>query len=364
MLKYLSNISEKQIKAKTAILRLDFNTEDDWRMKEAIPTIKFLLNYGDKVVILSHRGRPQGEDTKLSLKKDAKKLSCYLKKKIVFIPKLDLNLAKKIILKSPEKIFLLENLRFSPLEEKNDLQFAAKLAALGDIYINDAFAVSHRANASVVAITKFLPSYGGLELEKEIKNLSLVMQKAKHPLVIILGGAKISDKLGMINFFSKKADKFLLGGGLANTLLASYGKDVKKSLFEKDHFLNRIKFLKSKKIILPIDYVWQKEMILDIGPKTADLFSQEISLAKTIIWNGPLGFIEEKKFIAGSLKIAKSIAANHKAFSVAGGGETVMFLKKYHLDKKISFISTGGGAMLDFLAGKKLPAIEALKNGK
>lgn len=271
-------------------------------------------------------------------------------------------------------MFLLENLRFMAGEEKNDSKFAKQLASLvlpamgfpktgAGFYVNDAFAVSHRANASVAAITKFLPSYAGLELEREIKSLSKAMRSPKHPLVFVAGGAKAGDKLEVIWYFKNKADNFLLGGGPADTILSLRRMDVKKSIEDTNpaDLVKLKKFARLPSVTAPDDFVWQKDRILDIGPRTANRFAKIIAGARTVIWSGPMGMIEEKAYAKGSLAVAHAIAKNRKAFSLTGGGETVEFLKQYNLDKKFSFISTGGGAMLDFLAGKKLPGIEALK---
>lgn len=380
MIKYLRTTKPSAIGG-TALLRLDFNTEDDWRMLAVIPTIKFLLKSGCKIVIVSHRGRPKGGSLKngvpagfpaaLHLKKDAAQLSGLIKRKVVFIGHFRFAEIKKEIAAAPKgSVLLLDNLRFLPGEEKNDPKFAEQLASLADFYVNDAFAVSHRANASVVAVTKFLPGYAGLELEKEIAGLSKAVVAPRHPLLLILGGAKASDKLGVITHFRSKADRFLLGGGSANSVLAIEGFDVKRSLRETDpKTLAALKPLAhNKKVTVPADFAWgtgkSAGMILDIGPKTAVRFAKEIAAARTIVWSGPLGLIEKKAYAKGSIAVARAIGRNRKAFSLTGGGETVMFLKKYGLDGKFSFISTGGGAMLDFLAGEKLPGIEALKKSK
>lgn len=363
MISYLSKADKKDLKG-IALLRLDFNTEDEWRMEAALPTVRFILKNADKVVIFSHRGRPSKFDKKLSLKKDAVNLSKMLGKKVVFLPKLDLPKIKKDIAKAKRgSVFVMENLRFFKGEESNDAQFAKKLASLGDFYVNDAFAVSHRKNASVFAITRFLPSFAGLEMEKEIKFLSHVMTKPEKPLIIVLGGAKAHDKLGVLKFFRNKADWFLVGGATADTLLFIGGINVKNSLVDKDKkdLKNLRGVLDYENLILPADVKFENGMILDIGERTAAIFAEKIKKAGTIIWSGPMGAFEKKKFSGGTLAIAKAIAGNKKAFSVAGGGETVAFLKKYKLDKKFTFISTGGGAMLDFLAGEKLPGIAALK---
>ncbi len=362
MIKFLSKTNSVHLKG-TALLRLDFNTEDDWRMKAVLPTIKFLLRYASKVVIVSHRGRPKGVDKKYSLIKDAGDLGKMLGKKVNFIPHFNFSGIKQLINSSPRKsIFLLENLRFLKGEETNSKELAKKLACFADYYVNDAFAVSHRANASVSAITKFLPSYGGFELEKEIKFLSLAMTKPKKPLVFILGGGKAVDKLGAIEYFKNKTNYFLLGGAPANTMLALSGVDIKKSSADRDRSVKKMKkVLAYKSLFLPEDFVFHNNAILDIGRRTIKIFEEKIDMARTIIWSGPLGLIEKKPYERGSLAVAKAIVKNKKAFSVAGGGETVMFLKKYGLDKKFSFISTGGGAMLEFLAGKALPGLKALE---
>jgi len=362
MIRYLRAASRKKLGG-TVLLRLDFNTKDDWRMRAVVPTITFLLKTSDHIVILSHRGRPNGVDKKFSLRKNAATLTRLLGRKVIFLEKFNFPAARAKIAASPRgSVFLLENLRFDPGEEKNDPKFARKLASLGDCYVNDAFAVSHRANASVAAITKFLPSYAGLELEREIVSLSRVMKNPRHPLVFIAGGAKAADKLSVLKYFRTKADWFLLGGGPANTILALRGMDVKKSVRDMDpkDVAAMKRFSTAKSIIIPSDFVWHGNLIWDIGPKTVAKFNEKIMKARTIIWSGPLGLIERPAYARGSLAVARAVVRNRRAFSVTGGGETVMFLKKYRLDKKFSFISTGGGAMLDFLAGEKLPGITAL----
>ena len=368
MIKYLDKTDKKKL-AGIALLRLDFNTEDDWRMRAVLPTITRLLKTAEKIIIISHRGRPAGFDKKLSLRADAPKLSKLLGGgKVTFVDHFRFAEIRTQVAAAPRgSIFLLDNLRFLPGEEKNDPTLAKDLASLADFYVNDAFAVSHRANASVVAVTKLLPSYAGIEMENEIKSLSKVIVKPKHPVVLILGGAKAADKLGVIAYFKNKADCFLLGGGPANSILSLDGMDVKESI--KDGDSKELSALKKiaiyKNVVLPVDFVWGDAnvggRILDVGPKTVAAFNKKIAAARTIIWSGPLGLIEKKQYAKASIAVARAIGRNRRAFSVSGGGETVMFLKQYRLDKKFSFISTGGGAMVNFLAGKKLPGIEALK---
>ena len=387
MLQYLRKIKHKALKGR-ALLRLDFNTEDDWRIKAVLPTIKFLLRVASKIVILSHRGRPKGYDPQLSLKKDGLNLQKLIGRRVRFVPDLDFQVIREVIKNSPpNSTILLQNLRFWKGEEANDPVFAKHLASLvGDfyphtkrghasseqglksprygvgVYVNDAFAVCHRANASVSAITRFLPSYAGLELEKEIKFLSGVMKNPRRPLVLIVGGAKAGDKLGILKYFKNKADNIILGGALANTILYVAGFDVKKSLIDRDPniFENLREVLKYDNLEMPVDYKWSNNAILDIGAASIKDFESIIGCAKTIIWNGPMGLFEKKPYDKGTLAVAKAIVRNKSAFSLSGGGETVAFLKKHGLDKKFSFISTGGGAMLEFLAGKKLPGIKAL----
>lgn len=363
MIKYLSEASPSKLK-RVALLRLDFNTEDDWRMKAVLPTIKFLLRHASKIVILSHRGRPGGIKKVYSLEKDAKVLERMLGRKVNFIPHFNFPGIKQTVDSAPERsVFLLENLRFMRGERENSRSFAKEISSLADYYVNDAFAVSHRANASIVAITGFLPSYAGLELEKEIKSLSHILKKPRKPLVFILGGSKAQDKLGVMEYFRRKVDWFLLGGAPANTLFLLNGLDVKKSLADRDPVdLRKMrKLLNYKNVVLPPDFVFHNNAILDIGTRAVEVFAEKISRARTVIWSGPLGLIEKKPYDRGTLAVARAISKNKKAFSLAGGGETVMFLKKHGLDKKFSFISTGGGAMLEFLAGKKLPGIKTLE---
>jgi len=341
MVQYLKQLKPKDLKDKVCLLRLDFNTNDLWRVEISLPTIKYLTKHCRAVVILSHKGRPKGIEKALSLKPKARELSKLLRKLVVFIPHFRFLEIKNLIHSSPKgSIFLLENLRFLKEEAENNSVFAEHLASLGDLYVNDAFAVSHRANASVTAITQYIKSYAGFGLESEITNLSRVMRNPKKPLVGIIGGLKIEDKLAVVKNLQSQAEAFLIGGALTPQII-------------KKH--------KLAKLIMPIDEKKEKGIMRDIGPKSIKMFSKEIKKARTIIWNGPLGNINKTQFSKGTAAIAKSVAANKKAFKVVGGGETITFLKKLKLDKKIDFISTGGGALLDFLAGKTLPGIKALE---
>lgn len=343
-MKTLKDLAKKNLTGKVCLLRVDFNmesTKDALRLEASLPTMKWLLAKGARLVILSHRGRPNLSDSRLATS-DRKRLSLR-----GFLPFLKKNLKEKVEFSKeipgslPKgKIILMENLRFWPEEERDDAKFARKLASLGDFYVNDAFAVCHRKNSSVTQLPKLLPSYAGLLLEKEITTLTAAMKNPKKPLMLIFGGAKVDDKLPVIKNLLPKADKVLLGSSVLNyqyfTLL-----------------------IRNKKIVRPKDYLQENGVALDIGPLTAEEYRQEIKKAKTIIWNGPVGKFEDKKYLAGSRALAKAIAVS-KAFSIVGGGETTQLILELGLRKKIGFLSTGGGAMLEFLAGAKLPGIEAL----
>ncbi len=378
-MKYLSSLKTKNLSGKICLLRTDFNIENEElsgkdihpRIAAVLPTIKFLTKKGAKVVILSHRGRPDKtinyklQTKRFSLKPFGEILSKLLKKPVVFVEYSNLNNITKLnFVRSQNDIFLLENLRFNPGEDKNDKKFAKQLASLGDFYVNEAFAFCHRPTASIVGIPKLLPSYAGFSLENEIKNLSKVIASPKKPFVVILGGVKVANKVGLIKNFWNKADKFLIGGAIANTFLAAAGGKVGNSVYEKEKVAFCRKLLKSPKIILPVDLAVKNGRILDIGVKTQKNYTEIIKTAKTIIWNGPMGYIEDRKFRKGSEAVLKAILKS-KAFSVIGGGETTALLgaanSKFKIQNSKLFISTGGGAMLEFLAGKKLPGIEALK---
>ncbi len=373
-MKFLKDLKSKNLSNKTVLLRVDFNiempgAESNPRVKGIIPTIKFLTKKGAKVVILSHRGRPSSRATSYKLQAKSYSLKPFvhilfkLLKKPVYFSDLK-NAELKIRQLRPDDVLLLENLRFYPGEDKNDKNFAKKIAELGDFYVNDAFAFSHRKTASMSAITKFLPSYAGPTLEKEIKNLNIVLKNHKNPLIIILGGVKISTKMGLIKNFWEKADKFLIGSAMANNFLLTQGLPIGDSVYEKEMLKFTKKIMNSKKIVLPVDFNISNRKILDIGKKTEKQFASIIKKAKTIIWNGPMGQFEIPKFAKGTYAIIEAILKNKTVKVIIGGGETVGSISKYQSEiskNKNVFVSTGGGAMLEYLSGKKLPGIEALK---
>ena len=401
-MKFLSKTKKVALKGKTVIVRIDLNVEpgrklDSYRLKAVIPTIHFLRTRGARVVLMSHRGYPNlkpknrlkslatdwnfdKKNKELSLKPFVKVLSRKLKESVFFVPyeKSWLIDKKRFLAKQRESVFLFENLRFYWGEKTNDMRFAEFLAGWGDIYVNDAFPESHRKVASIAGVPKYLPSYAGFVLEREIENLGRVMKNPRRPVTLIMGGAKIVDKIDVIEYLWKKTDAVLLGGGPANTFFAAEGLPMGDSLVDVSAFPFIREYRDKGKIMLPVDserFVRaDSERILDIGEVTMCWFADIIKNSETVIWNGPMGLFEKKGFEKGTIAIWKAIFAlakkNPKARIVVGGGETVASLrllktKNYKLKTKNLFISTGGGAMLDFLSGKKLPGIVALsKTGK
>jgi len=360
------------VAGKNILLRVDFNVPmdqrrailDDSRIRAALPTILYLIKQRAKqIVLVSHLGRPKGKVVEeLKLKAVAQRLGALLKiKNNLILDKVGDFDAYKL---NPQ-IYLLENIRFYKEEEENNLEFAKKLADLGDVFVNDAFSCSHRAHASIEGVTHFLPSYAGLALEREVETLSSMMKNPKSPFVCILGGAKVSDKIDVIKNLAQKVDWFLLGGVMANTFLKAKGCDIKSSAVVNEK-LDEAKKLDEDfgtKIILPVDYAFGKldgkDAILDIGQATVLMFADYLRRAKTIFWNGNLGMTEIKKFATGSKEIAKAVIST-SAMTIAGGGDTVSFLNQYSFASGFSFVSLGGGATLEFLAGKKLPGLAPL----
>jgi len=386
----MKSIKDYNIKGKRVLIRCDLNLPldekgnvlDDFRIKRSVPTIEYLIKNRAKVVLMSHLGRPEGKVKKeFSLSPIQEKLLEYLD--------FSITKAKGCIGKEIEKwthnmqegeILLLENLRFYKGEVENDINFTKSLSKMGDIFVNDAFAVSHRNHASIVGLPKFLPSATGLLFEEELKNLSKILKKPKRPLVGIIGGAKLDSKIKPIKKFLEKTDSLLVGGKIANIIFASKGFSTRKPL-PKPEVLKEIEKLEltNPRLHLPVDVVVRLnntytriagsanlrkgEKALDIGPETVSLFSKIIKNSKTIFWAGPLGKIEEKEFAIGSLGVARAIIKS-KAFSVAGGRETTSFLREYSLADKFSYLSTAGGAILEFLSKGTLAGIEALKDSK
>lgn len=345
-------------------VNLDIKYEEDKSSSErflsAVRAVASLANGKNKVVIVSHRGRPQAREENLSLREFSPLFERKLKKKILFLDNAALKKAKEKITEAQSgSIFLLENTRFLKGETENSLMLAKELASLGDAFVNDDFPTAHRRDASNVGITKYLPSKMGPNFKKEVYLLSRAIDKPMKPFILIIGGAKMADKLGVIKNLLPKTDRILLGGGAANTFLKARGIDIGGSLYEEDMLAKAKILAKNPKMVLPIDYRKDGNKILDIGPKTVRLYRRMIGEAKTIIWGGPMGYYEDKRFANGSREIAKAIASS-KAYSIVGGGDTDAVVRELKIGNKIDLVSTGGGAMLDFLAGKKMPALDAL----
>ena len=384
------------ITGKKILLRLDLNVpvfegaiSETSRIEKIIPTIKMLKNKKTKIIIISHIGRPKGKWIKeLTLKNVAIKLSNFLDQKIIFHSEpISPSTKNQINLMKDGDVMLLENIRFYEGEENNDNDFAKKISELGDIYINDAFSCSHRAHASIEAITKFIPSYFGLQISEEINALKKLTSEIKVPVSCIIGGSKISTKINIIsNLIKKKINNIIIVGGMANNIIKENGFNIGKSIYEKNtkeivkNIFEDAKKLNCK-VLYPVDVVTSKDMknpgkiknlqelnnediILDIGPKTIQVINNVINASNTILWNGPAGYFESSYFEDGTKQIAKSISIKtkkDKIFSIIGGGDTVAAINKFGLSKNYTFVSTAGGAFLEFLEGKKLPGIKAIE---
>src|SRR3989339_2003865 len=381
----LKTIRDIDIKGKRAFLRVDFNVplgennrvdeNENWRIKKTLPTIEYLLKEKARLIIISH----------LSGKKSLKPIADYLAEligqEVIFINEIiGPKVKERANRMKAGEILMLENLRFYPEEEANGENFAKELAGLADIFVNDAFSVSHRQHASIVGLPKFLPSFAGFLIEEETKVLGGLIQKPIRPLATIIGGEKISTKIKLVKKMLDWSDHLLLGGALANTVLKAKGVAVGQSLIEEEMINETEKLeLTNPKLHIPVDVLVSKkssgekdirispaaevqndEIILDIGPETIEAFSKIISQAKTIIWNGPMGLAEVKSFSSGTRKIAQAVVLS-QAYSVVGGGDTISILRKMELGEKFDYLSTGGGAMFEFLAEGTLPGILALQ---
>ncbi len=386
-------VRDLDVAGKKVLVRVDFNVPlndkgeitDDTRITASLPTIQYLLEQKAAVILMAHLGRPKGQvKPELSLAPVAKHLGKLLGKKVLFAPDCVGEAAQAAASKlKPGHIMLLENLRFHKEEEKNDMEFAEKLASLADLYVNDGFGVSHRAHASVEGVTHFLPAAAGFLLEKEIQYVGQAVTNPLHPFVAIIGGAKVSDKIGVISNLLDKVDTLLIGGGMANTFLAAQGYKMGKSLVEEDKLdLAKELLAKAKKnkvnMLLPTDLVMaaafapdaehvtekvknlnQAYMALDIGAETSKAYAEALADAKMIVWNGPMGVFEMDAFCKGTEAVAKAVAKS-RATSIVGGGDSVAAIEKLGLAKRITHISTGGGASLEYLKGKVLPGVAAL----
>lgn len=392
-LRTISELSKKDLDGKKVLIRVDFNTpikdgkvSDNTRIKAALPTIKYLEENGATLIVMSHLGRPKGEkNMEFSLSPVRDEFEKLLGKKVILASDvIGDGVKKEIAALKKGDILLLENVRFYKEEEKNDSAFAKELASFGDIYVNDAFGTAHRAHASTEGVAHFLPSYAGFLIEKEVKFMAPLLENPAHPFVAIIGGSKVSSKISVLESLSKTCDAIVIGGGMAYTFLKVEGHSVGKSLVEEDYFDTAKNFLESAKkrnvkVVLPLDHICASEfkedavpeyidgvdildnlMGLDIGKKTVDAIKATLKDAATICWNGPMGVFEFDAFAKGTEEIAKALAES-KATTVVGGGDSVAAINKFGLASKISHVSTGGGASLEFLEGKALPGITILE---
>jgi 3-phosphoglycerate kinase len=390
-------VRDVDFKDKKVIMRVDFNVPldkqgnitDDIRIKEVLPTIKYILEKGaKKLILMSHLGRPEGKVVDgLRMNPVAKVLAKLLGEEVEKLDDCVGPEVKNKIEASKKRVILLENLRFHAEEEKGDEKFAKELASLADVYVNDAFGTAHRAHASTTIVAKFLPSCLGFLMEKEVKYLSSALTPQK-PYVVILGGAKVSDKIDVISSLMKNADKILIGGAMAYTFLKSEGEEMGNSRVEIDKLDVAKKILKAAqdknvKIVLPVDHlaidsldnpktkkvtdnasIPQGLLGVDIGPKTIELFKKELKGAKTILWNGPVGIFEKDDYAHGTEEIARYLATLKNATVIVGGGDSASAAKKFKVADKLSHVSTGGGASLEFLEGKALPGIAIIPDKK
>lgn len=385
------SVADVEVKGKRVLLRVDFNVpleegrvKDDTRIRAALPTITHLLQRGARLILVSHLGRPKGEARpELRLDPVAKRLSELLGQKVrkldeVVGPEVE----KAVQDLRPGEVLLLENLRFHPEEEKNDPEFARKLASLADIYVNDAFGTAHRAHASTAGVASYLPASAGFLMEKEVKALGSILTDPAHPFVAVLGGAKVADKIGVLNNLVEKVDTILFGGGMANTFLLAQGRDVGDSLVDREHLDFAREFMQKARqrgvrvelpedlAIAPADGNGSLRVVdsdavpsgwraLDIGPRTAERYAGVIQRAKTAFWNGPMGVFEKDEFARGSEAVARALAESD-VVSVVGGGDSIAVLEKFGLADKVTHASTGGGASLEFLEGRELPGVAVL----
>ncbi len=388
------SIKDIDVKGKKVFCRVDFNVPmqngaitDDTRIRAALPTIQYLMEQGAKVILASHMGRPKGEVKEdLRLTPVAIKLSELLGKEVAKADEAYGETVKAQIEKMNDgDVLLLENVRFYPGEEKNDPELAKEFAALADVFVNDAFGAAHRAHASTEGIAKHIPAVSGFLMQKELDVLGKAMSNPERPFTAIIGGAKVKDKIGVIENLLDKVDNLIIGGGLAYTFIKAKGYEIGTSLLEEDKIDLAKSFMqkaeeKGVKFYMPIDAVIAPEfgenveskvvdidaipadwMSLDIGPKTVELYADVIKNSKLVIWNGPMGVFEFDKFAAGTKGVAEALA-NSEAFSVVGGGDSAAAAEKFHLADKMSHISTGGGASLEFIEGKELPGVVALND--
>jgi phosphoglycerate kinase len=388
-------VKDVDVGGKRVLVRVDFNVPlaegavaDDTRVRAALPTLRYLVDHGARVIIMSHLGRPKGEpDPQYSLRPVRGVLQRLLGRNVVFVDDIVGREAQEAVDRMVDgEILMLENVRFHPGEKANDPAFAAGLASLGDLFVNDAFGAAHRTHASTVGLAGHLPAYAGLLLAREVETLTGMLADPEHPFVAILGGSKVSDKFGVIERLLDVVDTLVIGGGMCFTLLVAKGVDVGRSLVEEEWVEPAKKMLATAKergvdLLLPVDFVTAADiaedaetaivgreeiaadmMGLDIGPTSVELFKEAISSARTTFWNGPMGVFEMEPFEGGTREVAAAVARNNRAVSVIGGGDSVAALRKFGLEERVTFVSTGGGASMKLLEGASLPGVDALQD--
>ncbi|MDZ4178226.1 MAG: phosphoglycerate kinase [Coriobacteriia bacterium] len=388
-------VKDIDVRGKRVLVRVDFNVPlhegsvtDDTRVRAALPTLRYLVDHGARVIVMSHLGRPKGEpDPQYSLRPVRRVLQRLMGRNVVFVDDIVGKDAHEAVERMVDgEILMLENVRFHPGEKTNDDEFATLLAGLADIYVNDAFGAAHRAHASTVGVAAHLPAVAGLLLAREVETLTGMLADPERPFVAILGGSKVSDKFGVIDRLLDCVDTLIIGGGMCFTLLVAKGVEVGRSLVE-DEWIEPAKAMLEKAsargvdLLLPVDFVVAdaiaedadtritgreeipaEMMGLDIGPTTVELFAEAIGSARTVFWNGPMGVFEMTPFENGTRKVAVAVARNNRAVSVVGGGDSVAALKKFDLEERVTFVSTGGGASMKLLEGSELPGVEALRS--
>lgn len=389
-----NTVKDVDVRGKRVLVRVDFNVPiaegevtDDTRIRAALPTIRYLIDHGARVVLMSHLGRPNGEpDPRYTLKPARRTLQRLIGRNVAFSPEIVGPEAEEAVGRMIDgEILMLENVRFHPGEKKNDPGFARQLAALGEIYVNDAFGAAHRAHASTAGVAEYLPAYAGMLLTREVETLNGILIDPDRPFVAILGGSKVSDKFGVIDKLIECCDTLLIGGGMAFTFLVAKGLEVGDSIVEADWVEPAKQMLDKARtagvdLVLPTDFVVATEiaddadtrivgreeipvgmMGLDIGPSTIELYKGDIASARTIFWNGPMGVFEKKPFETGTREIAVAVGRNNRAQSIIGGGDSAAALRKFGLDDRVTFVSTGGGASMKLLEGAALPGVDALQ---
>jgi len=386
-------VKDVDVRGKHVLVRVDFNVPlaegavtDDTRVRAALPTLRYLVDHGARVIVMSHLGRPTPEARDAySLRPVRRVLQRLLGRNVAFVPDIESPEAAEAVGRMIDgEILMLENVRFYPGEKTNDPEFARRLAALGDIYVNDAFGAAHREHASTAGVADYLPAYAGLLLAREVETLTRMLKTPEKPFVAILGGSKVSEKMAVIDRLLDAVDVLIIGGGMCFTMLAAKGVKTGKSILEPD-WVEAAKVIIAKardrdvELLLPVDFVvadaiaedaetrivGREEipddlMGLDIGPTSSELFKEAIASARTIFWNGPMGVFEVKPFETGTREVAMAVARNNRADSIVGGGDSVAALHKFDLEERVTFVSTGGGASMKLLEGAPLPGVDVL----